>query len=96
MAFLYKIEIFFISHISLNYMKFIKKEMLKARLKFIIKDHTLMVNALCKNDKINEAIKEIEEMKSKEIGFFGRKEANETFCETMLKKMIKEKENLES
>ena len=77
-------------------MYFIKKEMLKARLKFIIKDHTLMVNALCKNDKINEAIKEIEEMKSKEIGFFGRKEANETFCETMLKKMIKEKENLES
>ncbi len=76
-------------------MYFIKNEMAKARLDFTIKDHTLMVKALSESDRTAEAVKEIDEMKSKSIGMFGRKEANETFCETILAKMVNAKENLE-
>ena len=45
---------------------------------------------------MNEAAREIEEMKSQAIGSFGRKEANEAYCQRVLKHMVKDKDNLEA
>ena len=54
-----------------------------------------MVQGLCACDRVNEAAREIEEMKSQAIGSFGRKEANEAYCQRVLKHMVKDKDNLE-
>ena len=75
---------------------FYQTEMSKARLKFTIQDYTLMVQGLCACDRVHEAAREIEEMKSQAIGSFGRKEANEAYCQRVLKHMVKDKDNLEA